>query len=236
MSNHLPFELGGGDAGSGSDGPIPDWLSEIFNRFPSLEVFAGVDKKAAGAIAAFGAALMDPSSIVDGGEIKPGEVAARVSGTRQEGADSLIEILVAFATDPFAFIWNLIIVQVVRYIVWTVLTVAAVVIEAIFFVVAGSSLRLQTSGQMGISDVAYAIFIQLAGALASVISLYFESVTELATIISPSTGTALDGSIRTIVLVGVTLLTLTVLYRVVIALLDAVPGLSGVQTFITGGS
>jgi hypothetical protein len=222
---------GDGDDGDGDDGggrSFPGFskvFSKLFTRYPGLRQLANINKKAAGALAAFGGALMSPSS-----------VSAAIPSVGPSDGTTVLDVLVAFGSNPLGFIWNLIVVRIIRLFVTGALWVASKVVAVILLIFAGDSLALETSGQLGLSDVLYAIVVRSFGAVATGVTLYFDIVTDLSRSLAPSTGTALDGAIATIVVAATMAVTAWLMYRLIIALLDSIPVLSGVQTFLSGGS
>jgi hypothetical protein len=240
---HNPFDIGGGGGGDGGDGgdggggggggdgildsgsslSVSAVISSLFAQFPSLGILGNLDKKAAGALASLGGALVMETN---------GEAVAELLG---EDAKAL-DVLVAFGTNPLGFIWELIVVRLARFFAGAVLAIGRSLIDGILYVFVGDSLALETSGRLGLSDLVYAFVVDGGDALAQLVTLYFDLLIELGTIMDPSTGTALDGAIRTVVFVAGLVATLILLYRLISALVDAVPALSGVQTFLTGGS
>lgn len=226
----MPTHTTSGGGGEDSDKSA---VGKLLSRIPELQEFVNnTTTKGAAAVAAFGAALASQ------GDLTTDQVAAfaRGSTTGASSPGGIAEFLATFASAPVTFIWNLIFQRLLEFAFTIVLYVIRSVVDVILLILAGDSLALQTEGRLGLSDLIFAVFVTAGGAMAQFVAVYYETLIGFTESLSPSTGTALDGVVAVLVFATTLSVTLWLGYRLAIAIMDALPGLSGVQTFITGGS
>jgi len=248
----LPPSLGGG--GSGDDDTIinktinrvtevnvPDWIKDnnalqTLSNIGSqggriLQKIASAPKGAGAVLATLGGAILDPESIPSAGSL--GQQAA--AGFGNLTPEVIVQVLVGFAKDPFAFIWNLLVRKLLLFATRLVLVVASFVIDSLLYLLVGGNLTLEESGALGLSDLVFVILVGLSRPAIIAIETYTDAVVIVARTAVPQ-GTVWSGVAATVIIGGELIVTGVLAYRLALAVLDAVPGLSGVQTFLTGGS
>lgn len=209
---------GGSPGGDDSDGVLEDLRS-------------GLNKRTAAALTTLAAMVSNV------GSVDPQEAARAALGRdATTSAEEISFTLVGFAKDPLGFIWELLYYRLVLFLVTLILWLAVSLIDVIMLILVGDDLALRTTGQLGISDLIYLLFDSVGTALVFLSSTYIDFVLWTYESANPETGTLWDGVIRTIVFVVFVILTAVLLYRLIIAIMDAIPVISGVQTFLTGGS
>lgn len=226
---------GGGPDLSDIQGVINDSLGWVKQRSEEIKALADAISKAPKTLAGTLATVAGVLTSAD--EIDPAEKAREVAnGLNEVNPQTITEVLVGFAQDPFTFIWNVIFIRLIQLISWVVLTLGSVVIDATLFLFVGDDTALETSGQLGLSDLVYVLATALAQPAVMLIDLYTDTVIDVALLTTPQTGTVWSGVLTNSVIAVELFVSVVVGYRLLIAILDAIPVVSGVQTFISGGS
>ncbi|PSP31189.1 hypothetical protein BRC64_11210 [Halobacteriales archaeon QH_10_67_22] len=158
------------------------------------------------------------------------QVPGRALATAGSNPEELINNLIAFAIDPLGFIWSLILARIIRL----ALGIGASVIDAILFVFVGSNVGLQREGQLGLSDAIYTVIAGLAEQAAIAIRSYGDALVYIANTLIPTEGGVWTGVAVNVVIVAELLISAFLLYRLLIAVADAIPIVSGIETFIRG--